>query len=148
MEPHEPVGAEERPPGRERLDGGAQALEPGEQELGRLGDRSGVGGDEPQARAAGDPLGHAHARTDAERGGRSIGLAEERRPARLGPERHRLVGERATQAGRHPQREAGDERADDQGAAAWHPGRPAYRTYVRSTSYALAHAETTQHPGR
>src|SRR5206468_11770031 len=130
-----PVGAEEGPPGRDRLDGGAQVLEPGEQELGGVGDRSGVGGDEPEARAAGDPLGDAHARAHAEGGGRRIGLAEERRPTGLGPERHRIVGERAPQAGRHPQPEAGDECADDQGAAAWHPGRPAYRTYVRWTSY-------------
>ena len=121
VEPHEPVGAEEGPPGCERLDGGAQALEPGEQELGGVGDRSGVGSDKPQARAAGDSLGDAHARAHAEGGGRRIGLAEERRPARLGPERHRLVGERAPQTGPHPQREAGDECADDQEAAAWHP---------------------------
>ena len=109
------VGAEQRAAGLERLDGGADRLQAGQQLLGGIGNGTGVGGDQPDSRAASDRLAGAHPGPHAEGGRGGIHLAHQRRAARLRGQRRRDIAQRP--AHRHPQREAGDERADQDAGA-------------------------------
>ena len=56
MHAQQAVGAEQRVTGLERLDGGADRLQAGQQLLGGIGDGTRIGGDQPDTRAASDRL--------------------------------------------------------------------------------------------
>jgi hypothetical protein len=87
----ESARVEARLAGAQRLDGGAEALQPRQAALPRLGDAHRVRRHERQPRAAGECLPHAHPGVDPERLGRPRCLADEELAARFWSERGGLL---------------------------------------------------------
>ena len=140
VQPHQPVGREQRPARLDAARPRRPATPAGGAALGGVGDGARVGGGQLEPRAAGDRLADPHPRAHAEGGGGRVHLADQRRAARLRAERDRRVGQRPAQ--RHPQREAGDEDADDQLVGSGHRATQHRRTCVRWQGGSVA-ARTT-----
>ena len=99
VQPAQARGVEARLAGTDGLHPRADALEPGEHALPRVGDTDRIGWDEMQRRAAGEGLAHPHAGMDAEGLGGRGDLPHELLATGLGRERRRVPEQCSPAAG-------------------------------------------------
>jgi hypothetical protein len=115
VEAAQPARVEEGLARARRLHRSADALQPRQHALGRLGHADRVGRHEGQARAARERLPHAHAGVDAERLGGLRDLPDHQLAAGLGRERRRLAQQARAPAGGDDELEPLQQDADDHG---------------------------------
>ena len=128
----QPARVEARDAGALGLDRGADALERGEHAVPPVGHARGIGGDEPQRRAAGERLPQPQPGAHAVGLGGRGGLPDQRLAPRLRRQRDRPARQLGPPAGGDGEGEAGQQDADDHANTCSHPA--GVRARVRGTS--------------